>query len=103
MTTQTPRRPARSGKAVELGRYATVHREERILIGRREGGEVRVYDAPLGEPAERTYLVESGFESKAELAMLVRDYLRQAELLGSCPMGMRAIRLIAAGSHEGLS
>lgn len=99
MTAAAPQR-SQTGGAVELGRYATDLREERILLGRREDGEVRIYDAPLGTPRERTYLVESGFESRAELAMLVRDYLRQAERLGCCPMGRRAVRLLIEASRH---
>ena len=75
----------RTGQAVELGRYVTDLREERILIGRRIDGVVRVFDAPL-RGRGRTYHVESGFETKAELAILRRDYLEQAERLGECPM-----------------
>lgn len=74
----------RTGQAVELARYVTDLREERILIGRRIDGIVRVFDAPL-RGSGRTYRVESGFETKAELAMLRRDYLEQAERLGDCP------------------
>lgn len=99
MTTATGQRPE-TERAVELGRYATALREERLLLGRRVDGKVRVYDAPLGNRAERTYLVETGFSSKGELAMLVRDYLRQAELLGCCPMGQRALRLIAEAPRQ---
>ena len=91
--TQTDTRPA-TGRAVELGQYVTDLREQRILLGRRVDGQVRIYDAPLGNAAERTYTVEQGFETRAELAMLVRDYLRQAERFGCCPMGQRALRLM---------
>lgn len=103
MTTKAPKNPVHEAKATKLGRYETALGEERVLLGRREDGEVSIYDAPTGEAVERTFFVERGFESKAELAMLVRDYLRQAELLGSCPMGPRAIRVIAASSKEALS
>ena len=103
MTANTLPKPTENRNAVELGRYETDLEEERALLGRREDGEVCVYDAPLGEASESTYRVEAGFESKAELAMLVRDYLRQAQLFGSCPMGPRAIRLIAVASKEALT
>lgn len=103
MTAHTLPRPTENGNAVELGRYETDLSEERILLGRREGGEVCVYDAALGEASERTYRVEAGFESKAELAMLVYDYLRQARLFGSCPMGPRALDLITETSKESLA
>lgn len=32
--------------------------------------------------------------------MLVRDYLRQAERLGCCPMSRRAARLLIEASQE---
>lgn len=102
MTTNTLSESNSNGNAVELGRYETELDEERILLGRRENGEIVIYDLPLSEASERTYLVETGFESKAELAMLVRDYLRQARLFGSCPMGPEAMRLITEASKEAL-
>jgi hypothetical protein len=89
-----------TGKAVELGRYVTDLREQRILLGRRVDGVVQIYDAPLGAEQGRTYFVERGFETRAELAMLVRDYLRQAKRLGCCPMGRRAVGLFIEASRE---
>ena len=71
-----------------LGRY-TVPDEERVLVGRRIEGEVYVYDYP-DDGHGRRYFVESGFESKAELAVLIADYRRQAERLGACPMSREA-------------
>ncbi|HXF00077.1 MAG TPA: hypothetical protein VN458_07005 [Solirubrobacterales bacterium] len=91
--TPTDTRPP-SGTAVELGRYVTDLREQRILLGRQIDSVVHIYDAPLGTGLGRTYFVERGFETRAELAMLVRDYLRQAERLGCCPMSRRAARLL---------
>ncbi|MGB7589554.1 MAG: hypothetical protein WBM00_12705 [Solirubrobacterales bacterium] len=72
-----------------LGRYS-VSDEARALIGRRIDGEVFVYDYP-NDGHGRRYFVESGFESKAELAVLLADYRRQAERLGTCPMSHDAI------------
>lgn len=69
-----------------LGRY-TASEEERVLVGRRIEGKVYVYDYPSDGPG-RPYFVESGFESKAELAALLADYRRQAERLGACPMSL---------------
>ncbi|MEK6326638.1 MAG: hypothetical protein AABM66_03805 [Actinomycetota bacterium] len=89
-----------TGKAVELGRYVTGGRRQRILLGRRIDGAVYVFDAPLGIGRGRTYFVERGFETRAELAMLVRDYLRQAEKLGCCPMSRRAARVLIEASRE---
>jgi hypothetical protein len=39
----------------------------------------------------RRYFVERGFESKAELAVLIADYRREAQRLGACPMSREAI------------
>ncbi|HEY5054410.1 MAG TPA: hypothetical protein VII45_13485 [Solirubrobacterales bacterium] len=72
-----------------LGRY-TVSEEARILVGRRIEGKVFVYDYP-GDGDGCRYFVESGFESKAELAVLLADYRRQAKRLGTCPMSHDAI------------
>lgn len=72
-----------------IGRY-TVSDEARVLVGRRIEDEVFVYDYPRDSEGRR-YFVESGFESKAELAVLLADYRRQAERLGTCPMSHDAI------------
>jgi hypothetical protein len=97
--TPTDTQPS-TGKAVKLGRYVTEGRRQRILVGRRIDGVVHVYDAPLGAGPGRTYFVERGFETRGELARLVRDYLRQAQRLGCCPMSRRAARLLIEASRE---
>ena len=71
-----------------LGHY-TVSDEARVLVGRRIEGKVFVYDYP-GDGQGRRYFVEAGFESKAELAVLLADYQRQAVRLGACPMSHEA-------------
>lgn len=73
----------------ELGRY-TLPEEARVLVGRRIENEVFVYDYPRDGHGRR-YFVESGVESKVELALLLADYRRQAERLGVCPMSPEAI------------
>ena len=73
----------------ELGHY-TLSEEARVLVGRRIEGNVFVYDYPRDGHGRR-YFVESGFESKAELAVLLADYRREAERLGVCPMSPTAI------------
>jgi hypothetical protein len=72
-----------------VGRY-TVGEEPRVLVGRRIDGEVYVYDYPANGHG-RPYFVEMGFASKAELAVLLADYRRQAARLGACPMSGPAI------------
>jgi hypothetical protein len=91
-----------TGRAVELGRYETPE-GPRVLIGRRVGGEVHVYDAPCSKHGRR-YFVEAGFGSKAELAVLVSDYRRQAKRLGTCPMSREGLtRAISPGRSERVS
>lgn len=73
----------------ELGHYS-LSEEARVLVGRRIEGTVFVYDYPRDGHGRR-YFVESGFESKAELAVLLADYRREAERLGVCPMSGEAV------------
>lgn len=84
MSIAPPQAPT-TGEQVELGRYRTTE-EARVLLGRRIDGIVHVYDAPAVGSGRR-YFVEARFDSLAELAVLIADYRRQAELNGSCPMG----------------
>jgi hypothetical protein len=73
----------------ELGRYA-VPEESRVLVGQRIDGVVHVFDWPAAGRGRRFH-VEAGFESKAELAVLLAEYRRFAERLGACPMSRAAI------------
>lgn len=77
------------GQLCELGSYA-VSDGARVLVGQRIDGVVHVFDWPATGPGRR-YHVEAGFESKAELAVLVAEYRRCAEQLGACPMSRAAI------------
>ena len=77
------------GQRCELGRYA-VPDGARVLVGQRIDGVVHVFDWPAVGRGRR-YHVEAGFESKAELAVLLADYRRFAERLGVCPMSRAAI------------
>jgi hypothetical protein len=77
------------GRPYELGRYA-VPDEARVLVGQRIDGVVHVFDWPAGGSGRR-YHVEAGFESKAELAVLVAEYRRRARHIGVCPMSRTAI------------
>ncbi len=56
---------------------------KRQLIGQRVDGAVRITDR---RPGGRSYLVDEGFSSLAELEALVADYLEKARRLGYAPM-----------------
>ena len=95
MQTTTPTEP----QTVELGRYYTARGEERLLVGRRgEDGAVRVFDVPNAGDRHRgrSYFVDAGFGSKAELAIFRKRYLEDAELIGDSPMSRSAIDRIVA-------
>ena len=62
--------------AVELGRYRTRH-GERVLVGQRILGVVRITDIPAAGRGRR-YLVECEFTAKVELDAIVDDYLERA-------------------------
>jgi hypothetical protein len=90
MSATTTARSIRSaGEPVELGRYRTAH-GERILVGQRVCGVVRVSDLPSSGRGRR-YLVERELTSKAELDALVADYLAQARAHVDCPMRVPAL------------
>ncbi len=55
----------------------------RQLIGQRVDGAVRITDR---RPGGRSYLVDEGFSSMAELEAVVADYLEKARRLGYAPM-----------------
>jgi hypothetical protein len=77
------------GERVKLGRYRTAH-GERILLGQRICGVVRVRDVPASGRGRR-YLVERELTSKVELDALVADYLAQAWAHTDCPMRVPAL------------
>jgi len=74
------------GKRTELARY-TVPDGERILSAQRVDGVVT--DRPAGAGG-RSYLVERGLQTKAELDALLADYLTTAKLdrppMSVCPL-----------------
>jgi len=84
-----------------LGHYS-VAEQVRVLLGRRIEGKVFVYDYP-SDGRGRRYFVEAGFESKAELAVLIAEYRRQATRLGACPMSREAIERAYTTPSVGLS
>lgn len=90
-------------QSVELGRYFTVRGEERILVGRRGADRVvRLFDLPMAgdRMRGRSYFVEAGFDSKAELAIFRKRYLEDAERIGDSPMSKAAIDRIVDASLE---
>ncbi len=76
-TTSSPETP--TGARVPLARYAT-SLEQRVLVGQRVDGVVRVTDEPAAGTGRR-YLVESELESNAALEALISDYIAKSEKL----------------------
>jgi hypothetical protein len=72
----TATREARVGERVELARY-TIAGCNRVLYGQRIDGVVRVTDKPASGGG-RSFLVERGLTSKAELEALVADYISES-------------------------
>ena len=67
----------RTGERVELGRYE-ITAGPRILFGQRVDGVVRVTDKPATGRG-RSFLVERGLTSNAELEAIVADYVSESE------------------------
>jgi hypothetical protein len=65
------------GERVELGCYE-ISTGRRIVYGQRVDGVVRVTDKPA-RGGGRSFLVERGLTSKAELEAIVADYIRESE------------------------
>lgn len=68
------------GRRVELARYATPA-GERVLYGQRINGVVRVTDKPV-RSGGRSFLIERGLTSHAELLAVVADYISESERRG---------------------
>lgn len=76
-------------RSSEIGSYRS-NDGERVLTCQRIAGSVHVFDHPRAVSGD-SYFVEAGFGSVVELAVLVAEYQRQAELLGLCPMSREGI------------
>jgi hypothetical protein len=77
-------RPGRTtNEPLELGRY-TITAGERVVLGQRVLGVVRLIDVPA-ERRGRRYLIERGLTSMAELEAIVADYLQQAARWDAVP------------------
>jgi hypothetical protein len=74
------------GERVELGRYR-VSAGERVIVGQRVHGVVRIGDVPAGGRG-RAYLIERELERDgyAALMALIDDYIAQSQRLNAIPM-----------------
>jgi len=79
-TTEAPQTPT---KPVLLATYEC-DEGERQLVGQRVDGVPRITDRPVGQG--RSYLVEEGITTMAELQAILDDYLAKAKRLGYAPM-----------------
>ena len=88
------------GERVELGRYR-VGSGERVIVGQRVNGVVRLSDVPAGARG-RAYLIERELEQDgyAALKALVVDYLAQAELLGDVPIAASPVERVLGIRRE---
>jgi hypothetical protein len=68
----------------ELARYR-ISAGERIVVGQRVLGVVRLTDVPAKGPGRR-YLIERGLTVMAELEAVVVDYVVQAERWDAVPV-----------------
>ncbi len=80
---ESTRRGRATNEPVELGRY-TISGGERVVMGQRVLGVVRLIDVPA-EGRGRRYLIERGLTSMAELEAIVADYLEQAARWDAIP------------------
>ncbi len=95
MNIQTPTAPTQRppvGERVQLGRYS-IGTGERLIIGQRVDGVVRVSDCPA-EGHGRAYLIERELEHDGNSALqaLIADYLDQAHRLAEIPMATSLLK-----------
>jgi hypothetical protein len=87
MTATAPTRPTDArptNPPRELARYR-ISAGERIVLGQRVLGVVRLTDVPADGHGRR-YLIERGLTAMAELEALVADYLTQAQRWDAVPV-----------------
>ena len=87
MTATAPTRPSDArptNPPRELARYR-ISAGERIVVGQRVLGVVRLTDVPADGHGRR-YLIERGLTAMAELEAVVADYLAQAEDWDAVPV-----------------
>lgn len=66
------------GERKELARF-TIGSGERVVYGQRINGVVRLTDCPTPGGRGRSFLIERGLKSKAELDAIVADYVTVSE------------------------
>ncbi len=90
--TNTARRSPIVGERWELGRYSTPTDGQRLLVGQRVDGVVRLVDVPAGGHG-RAYLVDRELEldGYGALLALVTEYLAEARRWNEVPMVTSAV------------
>ena len=83
MSATTTNTPKATGKTMVLATYQC-DEGTRQLVGQRVDGIPRITDRPTGQG--RSYLVEQGITTMAELQALIDDYQAKARRLGYAPM-----------------
>jgi hypothetical protein len=73
-----------TNEPVELGRY-TISSGERVILGQRVLGVVRLTDVPA-DGRGRRYVIERGLTAMAELEAIVADYLAEAVRWDAVPV-----------------
>ena len=81
--TATTEPPTAASEAIVLATYQC-DEGERQLVGERVDGVPRITDRPTGQG--RSYLVEQGITTMAELQAILDDYQAKARRLGYAPM-----------------
>lgn len=92
--------PKATGRVTKLAAYTTEAGERRLVVGRRVGCVVNVFDVAERVREGRMFKVESGMHDKAELVGLVREYKAEAERYGDCPMVAYFRRLLVLRGDE---
>lgn len=100
MSTTTQKAPT-VGKRTELGRYTLPGGEQRLIVGQRVDGVVRVSDVPQ-TAGGRAYLVERELEQDGHAALqaLVAEYLGEAQRHSAIPMAENVLERYLAHLDE---
>jgi hypothetical protein len=80
------RREGRTGKPRRLGSYRTTAHGQRLILGHRILGVVRLVDAPAEGEAGQPWVIERELTSNDEVRAIVADYLAQAKRFDDIPI-----------------